>query len=118
MIDLPDIDDLLGLPYRKDARGPDAYSCLGLVLEVYRRAGHPIPEPTAEGSEDLWETLPLEQAQPGDVLLIDTPPAMLGSHVAILWEGGRIIQVREGEGVAMNTLDRYRTRIPFVYRLK
>ena len=31
--------DLLGKPYRHLARGPDAYDCYGLLLEVFRRRG-------------------------------------------------------------------------------
>ena len=33
------IDDLLGKPYRDHGRGPDAYDCYGLAIEVERRLG-------------------------------------------------------------------------------
>ena len=38
------ITDLIGLPYRRGARGPDAYDCYGLCIEVSKRAGIEIPE--------------------------------------------------------------------------
>ena len=31
--------DLLGLPFRHRGRGPDAYDCYGLVLEISKRQG-------------------------------------------------------------------------------
>lgn len=33
------INDLIGKPYRDHARGPDAYDCYGLAIEVCRRYG-------------------------------------------------------------------------------
>jgi cell wall-associated NlpC family hydrolase len=38
------IDDLLGLPYKKAARGPNAWDCYGLCMEVCRRAGIVLPD--------------------------------------------------------------------------
>jgi cell wall-associated NlpC family hydrolase len=38
------INDLLGLPYKRGARGPNAYDCYGLCIEVCRRAGVILPE--------------------------------------------------------------------------
>lgn len=36
--------DLIGLPFRDRARGPEAYDCFGLMLEVYRRRGLEIAD--------------------------------------------------------------------------
>ena len=41
---LLDINDLLGKPYKAHARGPDAYDCYGLVIEVEKRLGHTMPD--------------------------------------------------------------------------
>ncbi|HSU19900.1 MAG TPA: NlpC/P60 family protein [Acidobacteriaceae bacterium] len=35
--------DLIGKPYAEGARGPEAFDCLGLVLELQRRQGRPLP---------------------------------------------------------------------------
>jgi len=35
--------DLTGRPYRRGARGPDAFDCWGLVLEARRRLGLALP---------------------------------------------------------------------------
>ncbi|OGW36131.1 MAG: hypothetical protein A2X58_08610 [Nitrospirae bacterium GWC2_56_14] len=42
--------DLLGLPFRYHASGPDAYDCKGLVAELYRRLD--VPFPCYDSSED------------------------------------------------------------------
>lgn len=34
------INDLLGKPYKDHARGPEAYDCYGLAIEVARRYGY------------------------------------------------------------------------------
>lgn len=39
-----DVGDLVGLPYRDGGRGPDAYDCYGLVIEIFRRAGKSMPD--------------------------------------------------------------------------
>lgn len=36
--------DLIGKPFLDYARGPDAYDCYGLVIEVMRRAGRKFPD--------------------------------------------------------------------------
>lgn len=38
------VDDLIGLPYVKGARGPTSYDCYGLCMEVTKRAGIEIPD--------------------------------------------------------------------------
>lgn len=37
-------DDLIGTPFAWGARGPHAYDCYGLVMEVARRHGQVLPE--------------------------------------------------------------------------
>jgi len=46
MIDLrlDALQDLIGKPYARSARGPDAFDCWGLCAEVYRRAGFTLPD--------------------------------------------------------------------------
>ena len=41
---LLDINDLLGKPYKAHARGPEAFDCYGLVIEVEKRLGHTMPD--------------------------------------------------------------------------
>lgn len=52
-------DDLLGKPWKMNARGPDAYDCYGLVIECCKRAGTPLldlkycKEMNQKGCEEL-----------------------------------------------------------------
>lgn len=56
---LLDLNDLLGKPYKAHARGPRAFDCYGLVIEVEKRLGHTMPDlytRLAEAGE--WEVDP------------------------------------------------------------
>ena len=41
---LLDVNDLLGKPYKAHARGPNAFDCYGLVIEIEKRLGHDMPD--------------------------------------------------------------------------
>lgn len=36
--------DMIGKPFEEFGRGPDAYDCYGVCIELSRRGGHPIPD--------------------------------------------------------------------------
>jgi cell wall-associated NlpC family hydrolase len=36
--------DLVGKPWSEGARGPEAYDCLGLAIEIQRRRGFTVPD--------------------------------------------------------------------------
>ena len=38
-----DYNDLIGLPFQDEGRGPYGYDCYGLLVEVYRRNGVILP---------------------------------------------------------------------------
>ena len=44
MFDVAGIGDLVGMPFKPRGRGPDAYDCWGLAMEVYRRRGIGLPD--------------------------------------------------------------------------
>ncbi len=65
--------DLLPKPWREDARGPDAYDCVGFFLEIERRLGFPVPAYASEVDAVAlavvdWELV--TDPQPGDAILI------------------------------------------------
>ena len=43
--------DLIGKPFAHGARGPAAYDCLGLCMEVLRRRGIAVPEYVSDAAE-------------------------------------------------------------------
>ena len=92
--------DLLGKPWRKDARGPDAYDCVGLLIEMLRRLGFTIPAYASDiGAIDLalfdWELV--TDPQPGDAILIRSLNPRW--HIGVVSGPGWMLHSREGAGV-------------------
>lgn len=111
------VDDLIGLPWRLGARGPEEYDCLGLVIEL---AGLEVPV-----TEGLFRTIRSmrEQLQrvedgsilPGDVLYW---PHAAERHVAFVESRAFLVESRESLGVHRTRL-RYALEeraMPEVYR--
>lgn len=87
--------DLIGKPYRDGARGPDAYDCLGLAMEMARRLGLEVPD-FVSSEEELHRQLAgdgsalasmprIEQPEPGCVVLLRGVPAHLGVMLDRWW---------------------------------
>jgi hypothetical protein len=73
-----DADSLLGLPWRDRGRGPREYDCLGLFLELTRRAGIELEDPFAAGELDhrafrrfhrYFVPIPVTELRPLDLLV-------------------------------------------------
>jgi probable lipoprotein NlpC len=113
--------DLLGLPWRKDARGPDAYDCVGLLLEILRRIGLSIPDWTSDQSgmdaaTPLWD--PVTDPQPGDLILIRSVAPRW--HIGVVSGDGYMLHSREGAGVLRERYNSFpwQGRIEGFYRWK
>lgn len=92
--------DLLGKPFQEGARGPAAYDCVGLLLELQRRLGIAAPEFASTPAQlapalAYWERV--SDPQPGDGILLrsDDPPW----HVAVVCGGGYMIHAHPSCGV-------------------
>jgi cell wall-associated NlpC family hydrolase len=113
--------DLLGKPWREDARGPDAYDCVGFFLEIERRLGFPVPEYASEESAvELavadWELV--TDPIPGDAILIRwINPAW---HIGVVCGDGYMLHTREGAGAAKERYNSFpwKARIEGFYRWK
>ncbi len=97
--------DLLGKPFADGARGPHAYDCVGLMLEIERRLGFELPAWGSHarelpGAMAHWE--PVTDPQPGDGILLtsDDPPW----HIGVVTGGGYMIHAHPACGV---TRERY-----------
>jgi len=120
-------DNLIGRPYRDHGRGPGAFDCYGLVMEISRRLGRPLPD-----YEDICRTAGrvttgiverlrphfrrVEHSQIGDLAVILTDPD--GGHVAIVIGTGRFIQCTRSHGVETVSFNHpfYKNRIEGFYR--
>jgi cell wall-associated NlpC family hydrolase len=113
--------DLLGKPFREGARGPDAFDCVGLMIEMQLRLGHPIrnwgshARLLATGKKE-WERV--ADPQPGDAILIysDDPPW----HIGTVCGGGYMLHALPGAGVARERYNAFpwHKRIEGFYRWK
>jgi cell wall-associated NlpC family hydrolase len=113
--------DLLGKPWRKDARGPDAYDCVGLLLEIERRLGFPVPayasavDAVALAVAD-WGLV--AHPAPGDAILIRALHPRW--HIGVVSGDGFMLHSREGAGVLRERYNAFpwQARIEGFYRWK
>lgn len=78
----------IGCPYVWGAEGPETFDCSGLVRWAYLQVGISLPHQTEALYYAAAAQLPVEQAQPGDVLWVSYGDGYNG-HVAIACsEGG------------------------------
>jgi cell wall-associated NlpC family hydrolase len=105
----PDLNDLIGRPYRFGARGPDAFDCWGAVLEVRRRLGLPTPPDfatrilTPEHARELFH-----EARPSGWVETSASHGAIAyapakSHAGVQF-AGRIVHAVRGPGVVAWTL--------------
>jgi cell wall-associated NlpC family hydrolase len=108
---VPDYIDLLGVPYVRGARGPDAYDCYGLAKEMFRRAGNDVPDFDCPGSLEEIESLISDASRKWRRVPIGTPGALLtfrveglGAHVGFMMTNDRFIHAIEPMGVTTERL--------------
>ena len=108
------VDDLLGKPYKEHGRGPDAYDCYGLVLEVERRLGKNLPDVVYEDhSLELSRkaaTLPLmriERPVRGAVIEIESKNEL---HIGVALNSSTIIHSTYNRGVCVHPLYMFKLR--------
>jgi cell wall-associated NlpC family hydrolase len=113
--------DLLGKPFASGARGPDAYDCVGLLIEIYRRMGITVPEWGSHVRElasarGLW--MSVTEPIAGDAVLLrsDDPPW----HVAVVTGEGWMIHAHPASGVVRERYNAFpwQARIEGFYRWK
>jgi cell wall-associated NlpC family hydrolase len=118
-------DDLIGAPFRLGARGPDAFDCYGLVMELMRRAGASVPdyrspqvmeEVAASIGRQMPHWTPCEP-EPGAVATIRLGEHI--SHVGIVLPFDRMIHSWERSGgVCVERLHTWRRLITGYYRFQ
>ncbi|EHR49324.1 cell wall-associated hydrolase, invasion-associated protein [Saccharomonospora marina XMU15] len=94
-----------GKPYVWGATGPNSYDCSGLMLRAYEAAGITLPR-VSRDQYKAGAMLPLEQAQPGDLLFWAYDPSNPSTihHVAMYLGEGKIVEAQQS-GVPVHTRD-------------
>ncbi len=116
--------DMLGAPYSRGARGPEAYDCWGVVVEAASRMGIELPDWDstdwksgdhtktfeAERSSRTWSIVAPEAVVPGDVGICRMAESMT-CHACLYIGGGYVIHCEHASGVLIDQrevfLDRY-----------
>lgn len=92
-----------GKPYVWGATGPDSYDCSGLMLRAYEAAGITLPR-VSRNQYKAGAMLPVEEAQPGDMLFWAYDPTNPTTihHVAMYLGDGKIVEAQQS-GVPVHT---------------
>ncbi|MFI9049690.1 NlpC/P60 family protein [Streptomyces sp. NPDC053427] len=70
----------VGSPYAWGSTGPSAFDCSGLTQWAYGRAGVFIPR-TSQAQSGAGHQVPLDQAQPGDLVIYRSDASHVGMYV-------------------------------------
>jgi hypothetical protein len=86
----------LGKPYIWGGNGPVGYDCSGLVQQAYLAAGIQLPRVAAD-QYHAGAMLPVEQAQPGDLVFLATDKSNPDTihHVALYLGDHKIIEAQD-----------------------
>ncbi|AXB47217.1 C40 family peptidase [Amycolatopsis albispora] len=92
-----------GKPYVWGATGPNSYDCSGLMLRAYEAAGVTLPR-VSRDQYKAGAMLPVEQAQPGDLLFWAYDPSNPKTihHVAMYLGDGKMVEAQQS-GVPVHT---------------
>jgi len=108
------LNALVGLPYRRGARGPTAFDCWGLVLEVRRRLGQPLPPDVARDGLTPEQVRALLRAQPAEWVRVEPALGAIvlasdAAHAGVL-VGLRVLHTQAHAGVVAWTFGHWAAR--------
>jgi cell wall-associated NlpC family hydrolase len=98
----------VGDAYVYGGNGPNAWDCSGLVEAAYAQAGVNLPR-TAADQASSTTIIPVDQAQPGDLLFWSNDGTASGAyHVALYVGNGRFVEAANpSAGVKWETISNY-----------
>lgn len=114
-MDAKDVKDLIGKPFVDGARGPAAYDCWGICMEVFKRCGYSLPDypisatdkesisAAIEDGKNVWKMI--EQPQAPCVVIMRLGSHTLINHCGVYVGEGKIIHTRNKVGAVIERLD-------------
>jgi len=123
---------MLGVPFRHQGRHPTAgVDCIGLLAIAAKTAGfqtrdhtqygrRPVPSELLSRIAAHADEVPLEEAQPGDVLVFCIPKPDVPQHVGILTDSGTIVHTdaHVGRVVEITLSTAWRKRMHSAWRMR
>jgi len=93
-------EDILGMPYASDGRFESgSVDCLGVVLEVYRRAGLGLPDPAVYGGSIEALNDIFEEVAAADTLYDLVDLRYRQHHLMVVIRPGVLLSAKERVGV-------------------
>ena len=111
------VTDLIGKPFVDGGRGPEAYDCWGLCVEVFRRQGVELRDyklccHDSAGFDGLfqealsqWERREEPNIPAPSVVAIRFNHPVFINHVGVYIGNGRFLHTREKTGVVVERID-------------
>jgi len=91
-----EFEDLIGIRYVKDGRTPEeGMDCLGVVIEVFKRAGLALPDPRSTGRIDDFTDIFEEVSEPNNLFDIINLRGGL-NHILVVVRPGIVLSSRDG----------------------
>ena len=122
-----DINDLIGKPFDPEGYGPDAYSCYGLLCEVYKRYGIELPitnisvtmckqASMKEIQEHMakWEPIFIPEV-PCGVLIRSTNPDF-ADHIGVYIGSGKMLHITIARRAVVDRISEWENKIIGYYR--
>lgn len=107
---MPDISDLIGIPYREHGRDSRGYDCYGLAIEVERRLGKTLLDAVYDNTHDERfkdMNCPTLNIKPTDKIELGTLIEMTLKgelHIGVCLDRDRFIHATVNQGVRISSL--------------
>ena len=125
------LNDLIGKPFASEpdkAYGPNAYSCYGLVWEIYRRFGIDIPKTNisvtacknASNAEieahkmKYWK--PIKKLEVPCVAVIQSTHPDYANHIGVYIGHNKLMHITINRNVVVDTLEDWKRKIIGFYK--
>lgn len=115
---MPQFDDLIGVPYLDGGRDPKkGLDCWGLVIEVFRRYGVPLPDYVVpaldserinsiiEEERPLWKRHRWPRVPSPSVVVIRFNTVDFCNHTGVYLGDGRFLHTRQKIGVNVDRVE-------------
>lgn len=110
-----DVQDLIGKPHARDARGPDKFDCWGICMEVYARLGVALPDYATQGltHTEIQELSNGHSKDRADWIKKPEPWCFVfaDGHMG-LFHSGRVLHSARGIGCIWQRLDEFQIVYP------